>query len=206
MYPSMSQLGGCPPQSSGSGSYYPTVGQVPQGRPLANINGPSAYSAAAAPAASGSPTQNFPLLRVQVAEQYRTLPPVLITPSLADQVPRQQFAFDFELERSLVAADARGAGSEAAECSDAASSSLEAVEDPWAPALAQAQERGFSREEAAMALAVLGSAAPQDKVAGWCESYRALRAMGFAPEVAGGALTLHSDSLEDATEACLAAQ
>lgn len=38
------------------------------------------------------------------------------------------------------------------------------MEDPWAPALAQAQQRGFTREEAAMALVVLGSAAPQDKV------------------------------------------
>lgn len=44
------------------------------------------------------------------------------------------------------------------------------------------------------------------QVAAWCESYRALRAMGFAPEAAGGALTLHPDSLADATEACLAAQ
>lgn len=38
------------------------------------------------------------------------------------------------------------------------------MEDPWAPALAQAAERGFSREEAAMALAVLGMTAAQQKV------------------------------------------
>ena len=44
------------------------------------------------------------------------------------------------------------------------------------------------------------------QVLAWCESYRALRAMGFAPEMAGGALTLHPDSLPDATEACLTAQ
>ena len=47
---------------------------------------------------------------------------------------------------------------------DVALSRQETVEDPWAPALAQAQQRGFAREEAAMALVVLGSAAPQDKV------------------------------------------
>ena len=43
-------------------------------------------------------------------------------------------------------------------------SQQETVEDPWAPALTQAQQRGFTREEAAMALVVLGSAAPLDKV------------------------------------------
>ena len=48
---------------------------------------------------------------------------VLITPSLADQVPRQQFAPDFELERSLVAADERRAGGEAAGQPDEASTS-----------------------------------------------------------------------------------
>jgi len=30
--------------------------------------------------------------------------------------------------------------------------------------------------------------------------------MGFGPAAAGGALTLHPDSLADATEACLSAQ
>ena len=72
MYPSVSQFSAGPPQSAGSGSYYPTVGQVSQGS--SGVNGPSAY--ASGPAASGSPTQNFPLLRVQIAEQFRTLPPV----------------------------------------------------------------------------------------------------------------------------------
>ena len=69
---------GAPPAPAGSaGSYYPTVGQVSTGRPLAGVNGPSAYGggAAAAPALSGSPIQTFPLLRVQIAELYRTLPP-----------------------------------------------------------------------------------------------------------------------------------
>ena len=49
---------------------------------------------------------------------------VLITPDLADQVPRQQFAFDFELERSLVAADQRREAGDGAERSDAGTSSL----------------------------------------------------------------------------------
>ena len=79
MYPAVSQLSSGPPQApAGSpGSYYPTVGQVAAGRPQAGVNGPSAYggSAASAPALSGSPMQTFPLLRVQVAELYRTLPP-----------------------------------------------------------------------------------------------------------------------------------
>ena len=48
--------------------------------------------------------------------------------------------------------------------------------------------------------------APACQIAAWCESYRALRAMGFGPAAVGGALTLHPDSLADATEACLAAQ
>ena len=75
----MSQHGSGPPQApaGSAGSYYPTVGQVSTGRALAGVNGQSAYggSAAAAPASSGSPMQTFPLLRVQVAELYRTLPP-----------------------------------------------------------------------------------------------------------------------------------
>lgn len=49
---------------------------------------------------------------------------MLITPSLADQVPRQQFAPDFELERSLVTADERRAGGEAAGQPDEVSASL----------------------------------------------------------------------------------
>lgn len=48
--------------------------------------------------------------------------------------------------------------------------------------------------------------APACQIVSWCESYRALRAMGFGPAAVGGALTLHPDSLADATEACLAAQ
>lgn len=54
---------------------------------------------------------------------------VLITPNLADQVPRQQFAFDFEMERSLVAADERREAGDSAERSDAGSSSLVSTQD-----------------------------------------------------------------------------
>lgn len=50
------------------------------------------------------------------------------------------------------------------------------VEDPWAPALAQAQERGFTGDEAAMALVVVGMAATQDKV-------RASRMCGFCFDI-----------------------
>ena len=61
----------------------------------------------------------------------------------------------------------------------------EMVEDPWAPAVAQAQERGFTREEAAMALVVVGMAATQDKVwasrmCGLC--YDSLVWAGFMPQ------------------------
>lgn len=212
MYPAVSQHSSGPPlaPAGSAGSYYPTVGQVSTGRPLAGENGPSAYggSAAAAPASSGSPMQTFPLLRVQIAELYRTLPPartrclspcclslgqpsllvcsrvripsiyrhrlsaarnillflrcatvqgaapvssrcltvklllwlracanavgalqVLITPNLADQVPRQQFAFDFELERSLVASDQRREAGDSAERSDAGTGSLVSTPD-----------------------------------------------------------------------------
>ena len=58
---------------------------------------------------------------------------VLITPNLADQVPRQQFLFDFELERSLVAADQRREADDGAERSDAGASSL--VSTPDCPVL-----------------------------------------------------------------------
>lgn len=75
MYPSVSLGGGAPP-SAAAGSYYPTVGQVAAPRAGAGANGPGSYGGPAGPAAAGSPTQNFPLLRVQIAEQYRTLPPV----------------------------------------------------------------------------------------------------------------------------------
>jgi hypothetical protein len=54
-------------------AYYPTVGVQSCGEPshqTAFANGP-------VPASGGSPTsQNFPLLRVHIADQYRTLPPV----------------------------------------------------------------------------------------------------------------------------------
>lgn len=55
-------------------AYYPTVGMQSaeisqQGPGPGSSNGPAV--------SGGSPTsQNFPLLRVQIADQYRTLPPV----------------------------------------------------------------------------------------------------------------------------------
>ncbi len=52
-------------------------------------------------------------------------PQVLITPNLADQVPRQQFSFDFDVERALVSADQRaGDGAEAPDASSAAQARL----------------------------------------------------------------------------------
>ena len=54
---------------------------------------------------------------------------VLITPNLADQVPRQQFAFDFEMERALVAADERRDAGGAAERSGGGTSSLVSTQD-----------------------------------------------------------------------------
>jgi len=66
-------------------------------------------------------------------------PQVLITPNLADQVPRQQFSFDFDLERALVSADQRaGDGAEAPDASSAAQARLLSLfvahlflADPW---------------------------------------------------------------------------
>jgi hypothetical protein len=57
-------------------------------------------------------------------------PQVLITPNLADQVPRQQFSFDFEVERALVMADEQRAG-EGAEAQDASSAAQARLLGPF---------------------------------------------------------------------------
>ena len=59
------------------GSFYPTVGQGGGSFARAPSDaGPASTSAANGPGATpGSPARN-PLLRVQIAEGYRTLPPV----------------------------------------------------------------------------------------------------------------------------------
>lgn len=64
--------------SGNANAYYPTVGMRPsptpaqQHTPSSYSNGPSTSSTSNEDAAQ----QNFPMLRVQVAEQYRTMPPV----------------------------------------------------------------------------------------------------------------------------------
>ena len=66
----------CPPGNANA--YYPTVGMRPSPTPAQQhttssySNGPSTSSTSNEDAAQ----QNFPMLRVQVAEQYRTMPPV----------------------------------------------------------------------------------------------------------------------------------
>eukprot|EP00884_Botryococcus_braunii_P007810 jgi/Botrbrau1/1702/Bobra.116_2s0044.1 len=103
MYPSIpststnyAPLSSARTSSSGGGSY-PTIGQgarpawpQPSRPPPPLSNGPTA-----------EPDQNHPTVFVQIAEPFRTSPPVMIGGGL-DAVPRSQFEYDFSFEKKLL--------------------------------------------------------------------------------------------------------
>ena len=66
---------------------------------------------------------------------------------------------------------------------------------------------GYSREEAALALAVVGPAGweSSERVADAARKLRDLRAMGFKAEHVAGALVMYGGDLNRATDACLSA-
>ncbi|CAK0739287.1 hypothetical protein CVIRNUC_001153 [Coccomyxa viridis] len=222
MYPNIQQdtSGVLQVPSSGlagnANAYYPTVGMRPsptpgqQHTPSSYSNGPSQSSASHEDANAAQ--QNFPMLRVQVAEQYRTMPPVMVNPGL-DEIMRTSFQYDFGYEHKIAReyglGDSHGREDTSAHGSSASSkdsSSLQ-VEDPWTSEFLKYREMGFSREEVAMALGALGSDADQgNQFLDFCKHYRELRSMGFPAASIAGALVSHECDIAAATEACLAAQ
>ena len=52
----------------------------------------------------------------------------------------------------------------------------------------------------------LSGVPPGAQVLKFCDSFRQLKSMGFAPDHIVGALVLHSDDIAAATEACLSCQ
>ncbi|KAK9815925.1 hypothetical protein WJX72_012058 [[Myrmecia] bisecta] len=204
MYPTIQNAGPLQSNSSTSTShYYPAVGQLPGSRPLPPVStAGSLYGTSNGPAQPGSP-QNFSLLRVQIADQYRTNPPVMINPGLED-IPRTQFVYSFDFEKKLTAEqeESRRAASSAA----ASTSTAKAIDDPFSLLLERYTQMGYSREEVAMALAAQGDdKEDQAKVVDFCKAYRELRSMGFNCELAVGALLEHKNDLPAATEACISA-
>ncbi|CAL8463492.1 g3026 [Coccomyxa elongata] len=198
------------PPSGNANAYYPTVGMQSaefsqQGPASGSSNGPAV--------SGGSPTsQNFPLLRVQIADQYRTLPPVMVSPGL-DNIQQSTFSYNFDYERR-VEAEATAAATQGSASgnpyqnvsSNQVTASIQ-VEDPWTSQILKYTEMGFSREEACMALAALGTDSDiDDKFMDFCKNYRELESMGFPKAIIAGALIAHMDDFAAATEACLAAQ
>lgn len=72
------------------------------------------------------------------------------------------------------------------------------------PLMMQLRGRGHPRPAAAMAAAYVGKARESsDRAAAFCDNYRQLTSMGFAPPVVVGALVKHRNDLSAATDTCL---
>ncbi|CAL5223826.1 g6402 [Coccomyxa viridis] len=199
------------PSSGNANAYYPTVGMRPSPTPGAQQNSASSYSnGPSRPSTSqdDAAQQNFPMLRVQVAEQFRTMPPVMVNPGL-DDIKRSTFHYDFDYERKVAAEYGIDDSHDSEHNSSASSTELTnlQVEDPWTSEFLKYKELGFSHEEVGMALGALGPDADQDsQFLDFCKHYRELRSMGFPAATIAGALVSHNCDIAAATEACLAAQ
>lgn len=198
MYPTIQPSGFANPPRASSSSYAAPHSHQHSG-------GGSAYGAtqgngpSTAGSDSGAAGYNFPLLRVHIADPYRTHPPVMIGPGM-DDIERAQFSFDFDLERRLTSDSSRSQSNYAAQASTSQ------ITDPFSRILQHFVEQGLSREEVTLALAAQkGRLEGQDvQVADFCKAFKALKSMGFPPDVIAGALIVHANDLQAATDACLA--
>ncbi|KAK9807335.1 hypothetical protein WJX73_002681 [Symbiochloris irregularis] len=196
---------------------YPTIqtGGFSNSRPSSAYNLPNSHQQpnhsspyAPGPSTSGSdgqgssPSNAFPLLRVHIAEPYRTHPPVMVGPGL-DDIERTQFSFDFDLERQLLADGERRDASLSRQSSTSAQ-----VADPFSTLVKHWVDKGFGSEEVALALAAQkGRLEGNDaQVAEFCKGFKALKQMGFRSDLIAGALMESKNDLQVATDMCLNAQ
>lgn len=176
------------------GGFYPVLGQPSPSAQNHRPAEPQRQPQPPPPQVANSSQQN-PLLRVEIAEPFRTQPPVILQLG-PEAVPRTQAAFDFDLERRVASEDASSSGAAPA-----------TVDDPFQLILERYTQMGYEHEEVAMALAAqAGQEEDEDQVVDFLKNYRQLKSMGFQAPVVTGALIRHKDDLAAATEACLNAQ
>lgn len=126
-----------------------------------------------------------------------------------NEVPTTQFQFDFDFERKLLGLQTEEAGGPLHLGEDDAEPSNEeetkedfVVVDPWDEHLQRYAQLGYSRQEVCMALAATGSG-KDEQVIEFCQHYRKLKDMGYAPALIMGALTIHRGDLLAATSTCI---
>ncbi|KAL4451824.1 hypothetical protein ABPG75_007486 [Micractinium tetrahymenae] len=122
---------------------------------------------------------------------------------------------DLILERRLVQelassssggdAGGTGAGPGSASAAAAATAAEQGHEDPYEVLLGRYIEMGFTREEVAMALAVVGPdhGADAERIVDACRKYKHICSMGFRPQHVAGALVVHDGNTEAAVATCL---
>eukprot|EP00891_Asterochloris_glomerata_P001522 jgi/Astpho2/1522/Aster-x1011 len=164
---------------------YPTIQQAGTNVPIP-----------APPAGQYGPTPLRP-----VAEPYRTEPPVMVSADL-NNIPRVEFAFDCSFERKLVA-DFEAEQQNGSAGTDPASAQV-TPDDEFTLSCEKYAKLGYDREVTMMALAACGTQPEnKQKIVQFCENYTYLKSMGFRVDLIAGALLLHPDSLQEASEACL---
>lgn len=194
-----------------------------------------AGAAAVQPRANGptpAPPAAFPTLQVTIDPRFQVAPPVrapsqppgeggALQPGSAPPPPPGPPApgasgepLDLSLERRLAQELASSGGSDGAGAagagpgSDAAAAAAEqGQEDPYEVLLGRYIEMGFTREEVAMALAVVGPdhGADAERIVDACRKYKRICSMGFRPQHVAGALVVHDGDTEAAVATCLEA-
>lgn len=109
------------------------------------------------------------------------------------------------LVRGLEASSSGSGNSSGSNLPNGPSSSTQQREDPYNLLLGRYTAMGFSRQEVAMGLTIVGpdQADNADKIVDACRKFKKLCSMGFRAEHAVGALLMHSGDLDQATNTCL---
>lgn len=227
MYPTIHNFGANPLHS------YPTVGSNTSGAASGSAGGGAAPAAPAPPRANGPPPPPppaFPTLQVTIDPRFQVAPPVRAPSQPPGEGGASQAGsapppppghpapgasgepLDLSLERRLVqelASSSSGVagGAGPGDGGAAAAAAEQAGEDPYEVLLGRYTEMGFTREEVAMALAVVGPdhGADAERIVDACRKYKSICTMGFRPQHVVGALVTHDGDADLAATTCLEA-
>eukprot|EP00803_Ostreobium_quekettii_P011740 evm.model.scf_1229.5 EVM.evm.TU.scf_1229.5 scf_1229:30866-32968(+) len=149
------------------------------------------------------------LVRTWIAWKWLTslcLHPVQVNTAASSDVPSTQFQFDFEFEKKLLARHG-AAGDSSMHVSDdgqgqsCGQDKAGVLFDPWEESINQYGHMGYSKEEVCMALCACGG--NQEQIATFCQNYRKLKELGYAPAIITGALIIHRGNFDAALHMCL---
>ncbi|KAI8467309.1 MAG: hypothetical protein J3K34DRAFT_430993 [Monoraphidium minutum] len=187
MYPSLSNFTGGGPQRGGAGGA--AAGSGAAGRPPA----PALQSVDASPWSADSHS----VLRVKIADEYRLDPLVTVPPAL-EASSRPQRDFDFDYERTVMQQEG----------SSLVDRFLAKPEESYHAGTKAGKyvAMGYAPAAVHLALAYQAQSRGDDAAAvDFCNNYTQLLGMGFAPELAAGALVRAKNDAAAAADICLAA-